>query len=98
MKTRADFPFVYFLPEQNTVLVYRIENDEYIKGEDLIESGHGQVYHVDSPEEFESFNHLDRKQAEGISIFLNHQGMDEMARVINEEIQKVRGDSNGKKN
>lgn len=90
MKIRAEFPFVYFLLDQHTVLVYRIEDDEYVKGEGLIESSNAEAYELEASEDFESFTHLDRKQTEGQSIFLNQQVMDEMANAINEEIQKVR--------
>lgn len=90
IKTKLNYPFVYFLIEQNTVLVYRIENDECIKGADLIESGNVEVYDVDSAEDFESFNHLNSNQPEGTSIFMNHRDLDKLAEEINEQIQKNR--------
>lgn len=92
--TRAIYPVVYFLLEQNIVLVYRIETEKYVTGADLIESGNMETYNVESAEDFESFVHTERKAVEGSSIFLNQRDMDKIAEEINSQIQKNRQSKN----
>ncbi|HSI67066.1 MAG TPA: DUF1835 domain-containing protein [Planococcus sp. (in: firmicutes)] len=77
------------------MLVYRIQTEEYVTGADLIESGNLESYDVESEEDFESFNHIERKPVEGRSIFLNHRDLDKLAEEVNEQIQKHRQKAKG---
>ncbi|MFD1032529.1 DUF1835 domain-containing protein [Metaplanococcus flavidus] len=87
---RVNYPFIYFLTEENIVLVYQIRAEEYVTGTDLIESGNMETYDVASPEDFESFIHTDSKPVEGRSIFMNHRDLDRIADEVNGQIQKIR--------
>lgn len=90
MKTKINYPFIYFLIEENIVLVYQIQTMEYVSGADLIESGNMVSYDVESEEDFASFIHTERTPVEGRSLFMNHRDLDKMAGEVNEHIQRVR--------
>lgn len=88
IKTRVNYPFIYFLVEENLVLMYRIETDKYVTASTLIDSSNTEMYELPSAENFESFIHNEREPVEGRSIFMNHQDLDFMADEINKQIQR----------
>lgn len=90
IEIRVNYPFIYFLLEQNAVLVYRIETEKYVTGAALIENGNMEIYDIESAKDFESFVHIERKPIEGSSLFLNQRDVDKIAGEINKHIQENR--------
>lgn len=90
IETRINYPFIYFLVEENLILMYRIETDKYVTASTLIESSDTEMYDLASPENFESFIHNEKEPVEGRSIFMNHRDLDFMADEINMHIQRIR--------
>lgn len=90
IKNKVNYPFIYFLVEENLILIYRIETDKYVTASTLIESSNTEMYELASAENFESFIHNEREPVEGRSIFMNHRDLDFMADEINKHIQKTR--------
>lgn len=90
IETRVSYPFIYFLVEENLVLMYRIESDKFVTASTLIESSDTEMYELASTENFESFIHNEREPVEGRSIFMNHRDLDFMTDEINKHIQKNR--------
>lgn len=84
-----NFPFIYFLIEHNTILIYRIQSEEYVSAAELIESGKLEIYDVESPEDFPSFIHTERRPVEGRSLFMNHRELDKLAEEINQQVQRM---------
>lgn len=90
IETRVNYPFIYFLVEENLVLIYRIETDKYVTASTLIESSNTEMYELASAGNFELFIHNERESVEGRSIFMNHRDLDFMADEINKQIQRTR--------
>jgi hypothetical protein len=93
MKTKENYPFIYFYADPNIVFVYRIKTKNFIAANELIESGQMEAYEINCIDEFESFNHYVRKALkESGSFFINMDDLNRMAEAINKHIQNHLGD------
>ncbi|RNF41228.1 DUF1835 domain-containing protein [Planococcus salinus] len=90
VKTKINDPFIYFLLEPTTVLVYRNETHTYVSVSDLMDPSKWEAFEIEQGETFETFNRKEKQPIEGTSFFLNQEDMAEIAEEINEHIQKNR--------
>ncbi|MFJ7936572.1 DUF1835 domain-containing protein [Sporosarcina sp. NPDC096371] len=90
MKTKVNYPYIYFLMEPNVVFVYRIETEKYVTISDWSEGGNWETFEIDHSADFEAFNHKERQPIEGRSYFVNQDGMSELVEEINKHIQLIR--------
>lgn len=54
MKTKVNYPFIYFLTEPNVVFVYKIETNHYLSLSELSKIGEWQTYEINHSEEFDT--------------------------------------------
>ena len=52
MKSREDYPYIYFFTEPNVVFVYKIVGEEYVTVSDLSEQGDWETYELSPSDEF----------------------------------------------
>ncbi|WP_431026834.1 DUF1835 domain-containing protein [Lysinibacillus sp. LZ02] len=90
IKTRANYPFMYFSIETNVVMVYQIESEDYLTKEDLLTSGMWKVYEIENDTIFEKFNHEEHKVVEGNGLCIGQNELSIMLEEINTHIQKNR--------
>lgn len=90
MKTKPNYPFIYFFAEPNVVFVYKIEGEEYVTVSDLSHRGEWQTYEIKSADEFESFNHETYIALVGRGYFLQQDQYHFMTKKINQLIQSRR--------
>lgn len=83
------FPFIYLLIEPNVIFVYRIETKKYITLSDFREWSDFEVFGINHPDDFETFNHKKMKQIKGNAFCLSQDIMNKIVEEINEHIQKV---------
>ncbi|GAB0166566.1 hypothetical protein LSPCS325_00030 [Lysinibacillus sp. CTST325] len=57
MESKANYPYIYFLLESNTVFVYRIKTHNYLNASDLIDRSEWEAYELQHHVQFEAFNH-----------------------------------------
>lgn len=89
MKTKVIYPFIYFLLEPNVVLVYRVETLKYITVSDFSDGNKCEVFEINHPDDFETFEYKERQSVEGRTFFLNEDGMNKIVEEINKQIQKI---------
>ncbi|MFJ5714483.1 DUF1835 domain-containing protein [Neobacillus sp. NPDC093127] len=97
MKSRVNYPFVYFFAEPNVVFVYKIESEKYITVSEISQAGEWNTFEINNEVEFGTFNHKEWKPLEGRGYFLRQDDLNIMTRKINQLIQSQRK-SNAKKN
>ncbi|WP_066250756.1 DUF1835 domain-containing protein [Neobacillus drentensis] len=90
MKSREDYPYIYFFAEPNVVFVYKIEGDSYVTVSNLSEEGNWETYELSLSDEFENFNHEANIALEGRGYFLRQDDINFMAGKINRLIQSQR--------
>ncbi|MBS4192156.1 DUF1835 domain-containing protein [Bacillus sp. FJAT-49705] len=90
MKTKINFPFIYFFMEPNVVFVYKIETQNYVTVSDFIKRGQWETFELDHGEIFDMFNHEVSKPLEGKGYFINEVDLNIMVEEINKHIQKNR--------
>jgi hypothetical protein len=90
MKTKTNYPFIYFFAEPNVVFVYKIEGEEYLTVSDLSQRGEWQTYEIKNEDEFETFNHEAHVALVGRGYFLQRDQYHFMAGKINQLIQSRR--------
>ncbi|NRD76873.1 DUF1835 domain-containing protein [Bacillus sp. BRMEA1] len=88
MKTREQFPYIYFFMEPNVVFVYKIETKRYLNVTDLYRFGEWQTYELHHKEEFQTFHHEEWEPLVGRGYFINGNDQRLMVQKINELIQK----------
>jgi hypothetical protein len=88
MKTRNNYPYIYFFEEPNVVFVYEIQGDDYITAAELSHHGEWETYEIVG--EFEEFNHAEHRPLEGRGYFIRQDKVNSMARKINELIRSQR--------
>jgi hypothetical protein len=76
--------------EPNVVFSYKIETDHYLTVSELREFGEWQTYEINHPEEFDTFHHADNNPQEGRGYIVNQEANNDMAKIINKQIQKHR--------
>jgi len=90
IRTKDNYPFIYILIEPNVVFVYRIEMEKYITISDLNDDSKCETFEINHRDDFETFNHMERKQVEGRTFFINQDGLIKIVEEINKYIQKKR--------
>jgi hypothetical protein len=92
IKTKAFFPFIYFLMEPTIVFVFEIKTRNYLNVQDLTDLGWG-TFELKPGDTFNTFDHKENKRVEGKSYFINQNGVAMMVEEINRQIQqKCQGD------
>ncbi|WP_313894429.1 DUF1835 domain-containing protein [Psychrobacillus sp.] len=89
MKTKVNYPFIYFLLEPNVVLVYRVETLKYVTVSDFNDGNKCEAFEINHPDDFETFEYKERQSVEGRTFFLNEDGMNKIVEEINKQIQKI---------
>ncbi|WHY87188.1 DUF1835 domain-containing protein [Neobacillus novalis] len=90
MKSREDYPFIYFFAEPNVVFVYKIEDEKYLTVSELSERGEWTQFEINHEDEFEIFNHEEWKPLEGRGYSLRLDDTNFMVGEINQLIQNQR--------
>lgn len=90
IKSKVNYPFIYFFIEPNVVFVYKIETQNYLTVSNLIENGEWQTFELKHENEFKTFNHDENNPLEGKGYFIQQNDMNLMVEVINKYIQKYR--------
>jgi hypothetical protein len=90
MKSRENFPYIYFFTEPNIVFVYKIEGEDYLTASQLSQQGEWETYELRHADEFENFNHEANIPLIGRGYFLRQDDIDFMAGKINRLIQSQR--------
>jgi hypothetical protein len=90
MKTKVNYPFIYFYMNPNVVFVYKIETDHYLTVSELRDFGEWQTYEINLAEEFDTFNHVESNPLEGRGYFVKQEDSNTMLEIINKQIQKHR--------
>jgi hypothetical protein len=89
MKTKADYPYIYFFIEPNMVYVYKIESKQYLTVSDLSYSGEWLTYEMDA-DKFDTFDHRQEKPLAGRGYFVPMFFKNLMLEKINQQIRKHR--------
>lgn len=90
MKSRENYPYIYFFTEPNIVFAYRIEGEDYVTVSDLSEQGGWETYELHHADEFENFNHEANLPLIGRGYFIRQDDINFMAGKINRLIQSQR--------
>lgn len=90
IKTKVNYPFIYFLTESNVVMVYKIATQNYVTGLDLIQYDVWETYEMNEADEFDKFNHEQQQLVEGKSFFIGQHELSKMVEEINTQIQNER--------
>jgi hypothetical protein len=90
MKTKVNYPFIYFFMEPNVVFVYKIETNHYLSFSNLSEFGEWQTYEINHPEEFDTFHHEKFEPLVGRGYAISYSDDNMMLEIINKQIQKHR--------
>ncbi|MGK5651597.1 DUF1835 domain-containing protein [Brevibacillus formosus] len=90
IKTKVNHPYVYFFLEPNIVIVYQIENNNYLTVSDLSEKGEWITFEINHGDDFDSFNHETHKPLVGRGYFITLDDLNNMVEEINKHIQKSR--------
>jgi len=91
IRTKDNYPYIYILIEPNVVFVYRIETEKYITISDLNnDTSKCETFEIKHRDDYEKFNHMERKPVEGRAFFVNQDGMIKILEEINKHIQKRR--------
>lgn len=90
LKTKVNYPFIYFFLEPNVVLVYKIETQKYLTVSEIWEYGEWQTYELNLAEEFDTFKHEESKSLEGRGYLVKQDVTNIMLDIINKQIQKHR--------
>ncbi|MEH7481357.1 DUF1835 domain-containing protein [Neobacillus drentensis] len=90
MKSRENFPYIYFFTEPNIVFVYKIEGEDYLTASQLSQQGEWETYELRHSDEFENFNHEANIPLIGRGYFLRQDDINFMAGKINRLIQSQR--------
>jgi hypothetical protein len=90
IKTKVNYPFIYFLIEPDVVFVYKIETQNYVTVSDLNENGEWQTYELEHGAEFAKFNHEESIPLEGKGYMIKQSAVNTMVEVVNKCIQKYR--------
>ncbi|WP_462408595.1 DUF1835 domain-containing protein [Neobacillus sp. Marseille-QA0830] len=90
MRTKANYPYIYFFIEPNVVFVYKIETGQYLTLDDLHHTGEWQTYEIDGPGEFDGFHHEDYQPLVGRGYAIKLDDHIFMLENINKQIQKHR--------
>ncbi|WP_413303583.1 DUF1835 domain-containing protein [Bacillus sp. 1P10SD] len=85
MKTRNNYPYIYFFTEPNVVFVYEIRGDNYLTVSQLSKQGGWETYEI--TEGFEEFNHEEHSPLEGRGYFIRQDNVNFMVGKINELIR-----------
>lgn len=94
MKTRNNYPYIYFFTEPSIVFVYEIQGDSYLTVSQLSQHGEWNTYEI--AEEFDGFNHEEHNPLEGRGYSIRMDDVNFMVGKINELIRIHR--KNSKKN
>lgn len=90
IKTRAEFPFMYFLIEPNIVYVYKIKTLNYVTVASVSENGQWATYELKDSHEFQTFNYEKHRPLEGRGYIISQDYINMMVEEINKEIQNKR--------
>jgi hypothetical protein len=90
MKTRANYPFIYFFVEPNVVFVYKIEVVNYVTVADVSQYGEWGTYEVKNADLFETFDHESYVPLVGQGYFVQQDQLHSMIEKINQLIHKQR--------
>lgn len=74
--------------EPNVVIVFKIENRNYLTVSDLSEKGEWKTFEINHGNDFDSFNHEEHKPLVGKGYFITQDDMNIMVEEINKHIQK----------
>ncbi|WP_042460159.1 DUF1835 domain-containing protein [Neobacillus dielmonensis] len=88
MKTKANYPYIYFFDENNVVFVYKIEAERYLTLDELHHTGEWQTYEIESPGEFDRFHHEEYQPLVGRGFAVRLDEHVVMLENINKQIQK----------
>ncbi|MBB4825886.1 hypothetical protein HNO89_003122 [Sporosarcina luteola] len=96
MKTKASYPFIYFLFEPHIVMVYKMELDKYVTVSDIqLESYKWEIFEINEGDDFETFHHEASSSIHGNGVVINQECMNEIVEEINKQIQLVRDVNRG---
>lgn len=91
IRTKDNDPFIYILIDPNVVFVYRIETDEYkTMAHFNDDSSMYEAFKINHRDEFDTFNHMERKQVEGTAFSINQDDLIKILEEVNKHIQKRR--------
>lgn len=87
IRTKAQYPFLYFFVEPNIVFVLKLESDHYATFTTISECGEWLTYELNDGEEFDSFHHDKHAPLEGRGYFLAQDHVNIVVEEINNQIQ-----------
>lgn len=90
MKSRIQYPYIYFYIEPAKVLVYKMTSSDYVNLSNVEESGGWQAFELRDGERFGAFSHDAGKPQEGRSFFIRQSDQQKMVEIMNDAIQKYR--------
>ncbi|MGG0668297.1 DUF1835 domain-containing protein [Sporosarcina koreensis] len=90
IKTKVNYPFVYFFIEHNAVLVYKIKTRQFVTVSDMSENEEWQTYEVEHEDAFETFHHEKSNPLEDKGYVMNQNDLNRMVETVNTYIQKHR--------
>jgi hypothetical protein len=90
MKTRTNYPFIYFFVEPNVVFVYKIQVDKYVTAADISQYGEWATYEIKNADRFENFDHESYVPLVGLGYFVQQDQLHSMIEKINQLIHKQR--------
>ncbi|UFU00146.1 DUF1835 domain-containing protein [Radiobacillus kanasensis] len=90
IKSKINYPFIYFFMEPNVVFVYKVKTQDYLTISDLKENGEWQTFELKHEEEFETFTHEESKPLEGRGYLIKQDDLNIIVEKINKYIIKYR--------
>ncbi|MDI2588836.1 hypothetical protein OR571_17445 [Psychrobacillus sp. NEAU-3TGS] len=90
IKTKVNYPFIYFLLDPNIVFVYKNETQNYITVLDLSRTEGWGTFELEQEDEFETFDPYKSNPIQGKTFFANQDDMVLLVESINQQIQKNR--------
>lgn len=88
IKTKINYPFIYFLLEADTVTVYHITSSAYITTEDLTSYTDWETYDLMNGQEIDTFLHTEHRPRESYGFIISQQQLHTMVEQINSAIQQ----------
>lgn len=90
IKTKVQYPFIYFLYEPNFILVYQIRGEKYVKVSDFHIASDLELFELHHIDDFESFSHIESESVEGRGFCLDSSEINNIVEEINKHIQERR--------
>lgn len=90
IKTKVNYPFVYFFIEPDGVLVYQIKTQNYVTVLDVHENGEWLTFELENENAFETFHHETGNLLDSQGFMMTQNDLNQIGEIINEAIQQQR--------